>query len=274
MKMKVFIVVKTYPALSSKYDEIVCTAGINENGDWIRIYPIPFRKLLYEKRYSKYQWIEFEVEKNLSDFRPESYKPKNLDFNMGIAIDTKKDPCWLKRRKIVLKNVYYNLDTLIADAKNPNKYTSLVTFKATEIIKFEIEETDREWDRKKLLQFQQMDLFSDNKDVFEVVRKLPYKFSYIFKDDSGKKSKLMIEDWEIGQLYWNCLKSSYGDEKEALEKVKLKYFDELVLKKDLYLFLGTTQAYHNVAKNPFIIIGAFYPNKIDNKPIEQTLFDL
>lgn len=73
MKMKVFIVVKTYPALSSKYDEIVCTAGINENGDWIRIYPIPFRKLLYEKRYKKYQWIEFEVEKNLSDFRRRGY---------------------------------------------------------------------------------------------------------------------------------------------------------------------------------------------------------
>jgi len=44
-RKKVYIVVKTYPTISKKYSEIVCTAGILENGDWIRLYPIPFRKL-------------------------------------------------------------------------------------------------------------------------------------------------------------------------------------------------------------------------------------
>lgn len=39
---KVLITVKTYPAISSKYDELVCTAGFREDGTWIRIYPIQF----------------------------------------------------------------------------------------------------------------------------------------------------------------------------------------------------------------------------------------
>ena len=82
----------------------------------------------------------------------------------------------------------------------------------------------------------------------------------------------MIEDWEIGQLYWNCLKSSNGNEQQAIEKVKQKYYDEFVLKRDLYLFLGTTQAHHKKSKNPFIIIGTFYPKQIEDKPIQQTLF--
>ncbi|MPM62092.1 hypothetical protein SDC9_108958 [bioreactor metagenome] len=43
--MKVLIAVKTYPTLSEKYDELVCTAGFLEDGSWIRLYPIPFRKL-------------------------------------------------------------------------------------------------------------------------------------------------------------------------------------------------------------------------------------
>jgi len=47
---KVFITVKTYPAISGKYDELVCTAGILEDGSWVRIYPLPFRKLDYDNR--------------------------------------------------------------------------------------------------------------------------------------------------------------------------------------------------------------------------------
>ncbi|MDD3690961.1 MAG: hypothetical protein PHO77_02630 [Bacteroidales bacterium] len=42
---KVLISVKTYPTLSTKYDELVCTAGFLEDGSWIRIFPVPFRTL-------------------------------------------------------------------------------------------------------------------------------------------------------------------------------------------------------------------------------------
>lgn len=44
MLMKVLVTVKTYPTISVKYDELVCTAGFREDGSWIRIYPIPFLK--------------------------------------------------------------------------------------------------------------------------------------------------------------------------------------------------------------------------------------
>ena len=48
---KILIAVKTYPTLSGKYDELVCTAGFKEDGSWIRIYPIPFRKLEHSSQY-------------------------------------------------------------------------------------------------------------------------------------------------------------------------------------------------------------------------------
>ena len=48
---KVFITVKTYPTLSKKYNELVCTAGILDDGSWVRIYPLPFRKLDYENSF-------------------------------------------------------------------------------------------------------------------------------------------------------------------------------------------------------------------------------
>ena len=76
---KVLITVKTYPSLSGKYDELVCTAGFREDGTWVRIYPIQFREKSYEEQYKKYDWIEIDLVKNRKDFRPESYRPYSDD---------------------------------------------------------------------------------------------------------------------------------------------------------------------------------------------------
>lgn len=272
-KTKVLITVKTYPAISSKYDELVCTAGFLEDGSWIRIFPIQFRKKSFEEQYRKYDWIEIDLVKNKSDFRKESFRPVSYDTEIKILdhLDTKSN--WLLRKEVVFKNkVYTDIDELIAEAKNRDIMTSLATFKPTEIIDFTIEQVEREWDKKKLEKLKQdrsSNLFAqEDEDLFEVVRKLPYKFSYVLRDCNGKQSKMMIEDWEIGQLYWNCLSRYEGNEAMAVEDVKKKYFDDFAKTKDLHLFLGTSQLHHLTGKNPFMIIGTFHP-KIE---IQQSLF--
>ena len=263
---KVLIAVKTYPTLSNKYDELVCTAGFKEDGSWVRIYPIPFRKLDYDKQYSKYDWIEVDIERNTSDFRLESFKPRSIEstFNIVDHIDT--DDSWRLRKEIVLQNVYTNMTSLIAEAKDDKKYTSLAVLKPKEIHDFIIEKSEREWDKKKLDRLkanaQQLNLFKNSDNPFEVVQKLPYKFSYEFTSDDGIVRTLMIEDWEIGALYWNSLKRHDGDEKGACADVKAKYSDDFAKTKDLYLFLGTTREFHLIAPNPFVIIGTFHPKKI------------
>ena len=40
---RILVTVKTYPTLSRKYGETVCTAGVREDGTWVRMYPVPFR---------------------------------------------------------------------------------------------------------------------------------------------------------------------------------------------------------------------------------------
>jgi len=260
-KTKVLITVKTYPNLSVKYDELVCTAGFKEDGEWIRIYPVRFRKLDYAEQYKKYQWIEIDLDKNKSDIRPESFRPISNTIKILDKIDTKHD--WQKRKEIVLKNVSVNLKELIEKAHN--NILSLAVFKPKEIINFIVEETERNWDEEKLNTIlnkrKQLSLFEpENKN--ELVKKLPYTFYYEFIDEQDKKRRLMIEDWEIGALYWKCLEKCEDDEKLAIEQVKQKYFDEFVKTKDLYLFLGTTLINHvRKARNPFVIIGVFYPPK-------------
>ena len=260
---KICIIAKTYPRPSAKYDELVCTAGITEYGEWIRLYPIPFRKLMLNKQYSKFHWIKCDVKRNESDFRPESHKlvtPDSIDIIGNVSTD--KNGTWIARRDLLLKNVYYNLDTLISDAYDAEKKVSLAVFKPTRMLSFNTKECkNREWNKSKLdtikARSMQIDLFAGAENPFEIVEKIPYTFSYKFKDDSGKTSTLQIIDWEIGQLFRKCAKK---DEKMALEKVRMKYWDDFACTKDIYLILGTTQKYHaRRAPNPFLIIGVFPP---------------
>ena len=113
----------------------------------------------------------------------------------------------------------------------------------------------------------QGDLFAEEawRKTFEVIPKLPYSFSYRFEDTEGKKSTLQILDWEIGALFWKCRKQCGGDEEQALEKDRAQYMDAF-LKKDLHFFLGTTQQFHFVGRNPWVIIGVFpipHENQLD-----------
>ena len=264
-RRKIFITVKTYPTLSKKYDELVCTAGILDNGSWARIYPLPFRKLDYENRYKKYQWIELPLQKNVSDPRPETYRVVDISQLKLIGKPVGTEKKWQERKRIIFEHNHTNTDlTELIQQANRNE-VSLAIFKPAELIEFVIEETDRNWSKDKLAllkaKAKQLSLFQTEEEVkkeFSVVDKLPYIFFYRFSDEKGRKAKLMIEDWEIGALYWNCLKQAAGNEQDALAMVKEKFFDSF-MKKDLYFFLGTTKMYHGWAKNPFVIIGVFYP---------------
>jgi hypothetical protein len=146
---------------------------------------------------------------------------------------------------------------LIQEAKDKSICTSLAVFKPKIIHDFVWGEVEREWDKSKTEQLKQMNMFED-KSQFKVVKKLPYKFSFIFEGTDGTKRKMMIEDWEVGALYWKQFEK-YNNEIMACEDVKKKYFDDFAKTKDLYFYLGTTQVHHYVGRNPFMIIGTFHP---------------
>ena len=262
-KERILITVKTYPTLSAKYGETVCTAGVREDGTWVRIYPVPFRRLDQTEQYSKFDWIECRLARRNADRRPESFTPMDRrEFTPVGHVGTSNK--WGERRRILLENacVYDKLDELIDHAKNKNSTISLAVFKPTKITDFIWENEDRNWSAQRLRKIRelygQLDMFEDNswRRTFELIPKLPYSFSYRFEDATGRRSELQVLDWEAGALYWNCLRSTKGNEPAALAKVRSKYFDDF-LKKDLHFFLGTTQRFHRVAPNPWVIVGVF-----------------
>lgn len=255
---RILITVKTYPTLSRKHGETVCTAGIREDGSWVRLYPVPFRRLNEEEQYRKFDWIELDLRKSTSDPRPETYHPTDAKSIQAVDhLDTKN--AWQARSNALKRvAVYERLQPLLDGAKANT--ISLAMFKPTRIVDFFWEPCERNWDDAKVAAMREMasqgELFADEewRQTFRLMPKLPYNFSYRFEDADGRRSELQVLDWEAGQLFHNCLRDAQGDEYMALAKVKQKYLDAF-LKTDLHFFLGTMKGFHGFSPNPWVIIG-------------------
>ena len=166
---KILLTVTTYPLPSKSYDELVCTAGVREDGTWVRIYPMPLSvlrgwKTTGKTKQTKYTWIELDLEKRTDDFRPESHSPKDYGFKdlvIGETLDTKNN--WEARKTFCLQSVYTNLTQLIEDSQAP-KNISLATFKPSKIKRLVIEKDEEDWKPVWVALQSQMDLFSEPKE--------------------------------------------------------------------------------------------------------------
>src|SRR5689334_1926142 len=161
---RVLITVKTYPTLSRKYGETVCTAGVRADGSWVRIYPVPFRRLDEKEQYRKFDWIEAELVRSKADKRPATRRPAGpQQLVPGAHLSTSDE--WLDRRALILGKckVYTRLAPLIAEAKTNE--TSLAVFKPSRIGGLVIEaEEEREWDPQKLVQMRNQ---ASQKELFD-----------------------------------------------------------------------------------------------------------
>jgi hypothetical protein len=251
-RLRVLITVKTYPHPSTKYEETVCTAGIRADGGFARLYPIRFRALPYEQQYAKYQWIELEAERNPQDPRPESFRPR-LDSVRPVGGPLGTDHGWSARKRIVLPHLVPSMEEV--RERQQRDRTSLALIRPAEVLDLTVERRrEPDWTRAELELLQQSNLFGPS---LRPLPKVPYYFRYRFRcDDPGcGEHALMIEDWELGALYFNMLRQ-YGEERVAVQKVKGKFFGELYSDRcDTCFFVGNTKEH----ESGWLVLGIFYP---------------
>jgi hypothetical protein len=89
-----------------------------------------------------------------------------------------------------------------------------------------------------------------------------FTFHYTFTDSTGRKSCLQILDWKVYQLCRSKIMQKYGNRREIVQyHLSKKYFEDFK-NRDVHFFLGTTKYWHiRRNKNPFTIVGIFYPPK-------------
>ena len=259
-EVEVFVVVKTYPNASRKYQEVVCTAAITEEGEWIRLYPIQFRQMEKERQFNKYTWVKTRIKRATRDRRSDSYYPDMDNFEIIRCISTEDN--WYERKKIVYPTLSKSLEEIKGQFKEKGK--SLGIFKPLEITDLKIVK-NKDSSRANPSENVQGSLFVPEPP--KELESIPYDFKYVFKcDDFGCKGHTMIIlDWEINQAFrkWTRI---YGSEEAALEKIRYRWFEDICgPDKDTHLIVGN----HNRFFHSFMVLGVFYPKKED----QLTLFD-
>ncbi len=251
LEKKVLLTVKAYPEKSRRYGAVVCTAGITDSGEFVRLYPIPFENFRGGKNIPKYSWIRVECEK-ASEYlnRKESYKVRYNTLKIEGQVDTGEDRQWKERNKMVLPLLSSSMEELEMKSKVDN--TSLGLIKPKEILDLSIDEKEiADNQEKEILENIQMTLDGEARTDLESIN---YNFRYHFfcNDTSCKGHNIMCEDWEMIESWrqWNQI---YKDRDIAIKKFREKYFD-FMLNRDLHFFVGTHSMY-----NTWLIIGLYYP---------------
>lgn len=109
---KILIWGKTYPELSTRHVETVCTGACLEDGRPIRLYPIDLRYLDKHKQYRLYDWIRVPIARNHKDPRPESYKARADAIEVLDRVESADG--WAARREVIMRDPSWHFDCLEA----------------------------------------------------------------------------------------------------------------------------------------------------------------
>lgn len=253
-KEKLLVLAKAMPELSKKYEHTICVAGITENGDWRRIYPVPWEKFRRDSgtNFPKKSWIEYELlSDKQSDHRPESRK---IDYDTIKILGPEK----FTRIESMLKE---RLTTVEALMEKGTINQSLGVVDPLEV--FDFAPTENEHYEELVTRKAQKDLYGNDVVKLDIPE---YKYRYFYRDDSdGIRHEMLCEDWEVGELYRNCERyrklGKYPDVDTVHQKVKNKMLDEMFAnhrKGRVKFIVGSHSRFPT-----YMVVGVIYPKKSD-----------
>jgi hypothetical protein len=246
---KALIVVRTYPVPARQGAEVSCTAAITDNGEWLRLFPVPWRYLAVEQQFRRYQWVEVSVLK-ASDPRPESYKLTQRGIKiLSEPLSTDRD--WQLRRDFI-EPLRSHCLCCLKKSLDAHGQPTLGIFRPKNIEKLVISPETPNWTESQLATLSQGHLFA--KAPGKQLEKIPHRFKYRFCCDHPDclGHELSCTDWEMAEA-WRKWKQEYGDNWES--KFRQRFEQEMIEKYDTQFYVGTI---HQHPKE-WIIVGLFYP---------------
>src|ERR1700688_1984472 len=98
------ILVKASPQVGRRHGETVCCAGINDKGEWVRLYPVSFRTLDQAKQFRRWDRVRFRWKKPQDDTRPESSRVDHQSIEVIGELKPKERLSFLTRLEVVSIN--------------------------------------------------------------------------------------------------------------------------------------------------------------------------
>ena len=248
---RIRILVKAFPQPSKQYEETVCCAGITEDTrEFLRLFPIRYRRLAKEHQFNRYDLVEMSVTK-ASDHRPESYHIDEGSIQLiqkGGLSDANKVRLWQPF-------IAPSIGTLLDENKATGRSLGIIRPEPAGL-KFTIKaakESNKEDKEVAELVYQQESLLED---PLKPLAKPVYGFYYQFTCADPKHCTCkenphnhQIHDWEVQATFINY-KRRYKTEEKALEMMTNEYQRSIPMR-NLHFVMGTMKAHPQT----FIIIG-------------------
>ena len=207
--LDVLVNCKTYPAVSTKYLETVCTRGISRDGSFIRLYPVPFRFLEEKEQYNRWDVIRVRAHRDTKDTRLESW---HLDVGAPIdVIDSVNSE--RHRWEWMHRGVFESA----ASMESMGRTNGLV-----EIIPEELywEPEEKTWSPGQLALFKHGNLFHDESKMRSLSERVPWQFKLrLIEKNTGQKFDQKVLAWSYYQGFRNNFREN-NDAQAALAEVR------------------------------------------------------
>lgn len=224
----------------------MCCAGITEDtGDLLRLYPIRFRRLKEEERFTRFDLVEMTITKTSSDSRPESYRVDEDSIHL-----IKDAPKLTDEQKVMLwkPHIAPSIKDLLDDNRQTGRSLGIIRPDPGSL-KFIIgqptESDSADQAVAELVYKQQMSFLEE---PLKPLERPKYSFSYQFTC-AGHPHRHQIHDWEVQTTFINYRKR-YGSEAEDLKMMTQEY-QERIPQRNLHFIMGTMKMHPKT----FILIG-------------------
>lgn len=271
-ELEVTLIVKAAPEFSKTHREVVCTAGILDDGRLVRIYPVSWDD--YRAGHlPKYVRVRARlIPSDEAARRPESHKlvGKMQPISYALAPPRGRTP-WGHRMTLLARAVEPGGVEGMRVQQRTSR-TSLAIVRVKKLLDFHIEASPDEIIQQSNYRLDpQTSIDGQSRGtVGSRVDRLKHCFYYTWKchgaccvPEEGRH-KMQCEDWELFESYrrWRA-DPRYPSAENLAWALKNKYFDEMS-RKDLHFALGTSSdPAHQQAP---MIIGIIYPPAPDGAP--------
>jgi hypothetical protein len=240
-----FIIVKAAPRASHTYGETVCIAAIDQNGCWVRLYPVSFRDLADAQKFGRWDRISYRWRKPTAsaDTRAESRR-----VDQGSIVITGK----LKDRD---RHAFLNR-AAVTSLKGERAEGRSLAVLTCEVLDFWHErQSDDDMEKQRAVyegMRQQDDFFSQTNLIPREA--CPFVFKYRYRDEDGVHTGT-CQDWETEATFLRR-RAEMMSEARALEWMGEKFGVEFP-REGMALAMGT----HRYRADQWLINGVLRVNR-------------
>lgn len=249
-RIRVLVTVKAYPSISTKYGESVCVAGVRLDTptlQWVRLFPVRFRDLPHDRRFSKYEVIELDACKHSSDKRVETWRP-NLD-TIEVIETIPAGGTWAQRRPYLEPLLGPTMCALNRGRKGNQPGPSLGLIRPSRVRGITVS-AESQWSEGQRGMVGQGNLLTEKAELVKPGH--AFSYSYYCEEPGCKGHEQKIVDWELGEVYRSWRETGH----ELIEAIKRKWLDEMCNDtREPFFFVGDQHRY----PGQFLVLGTFWP---------------